>query len=644
MNVRSTLGKGLSAPGETEAVIGSNLSWLGEQPAAVIFCHGADDLAIDPFRDQYALLRGIAPYATVHVGDLGGNTWANDVGVARVRAAVLHLREKWGHTGKVALIGMSMGHAVACAYAKAYPGEVACIAGVIPLVDMNHAISIMNLSPFTYRWTGDENNSTSEKVNSSGTVVAENLFRNPKPNYLPYWDASSSSGTVEFITNSQGRPAVKATVDGTANWAIYTARGGPQPLTASSVVGDTYTITYTIKASFANGFAMRMGWGSAAAQFTEADVPVLVPDVATTRVWTFTVPEGGGETRIFLKPYFTESLAPEGINTFELSDIMVIKSSTSPEYFDGDTPALPGPIDVAYSYSKKIDYGWLGTADDSNSYKTPIGNSSAAIVNYYRSPRGPGSINAATTSNQISSNAMVPNGGPILNGSFFRRTFTATAGTVAGADIFTCGNPVWSGEAGGGVLGFTAGTFATVNLSAYVRSSIAQTVRMQGQGLLGVGGAGVSEGQAVTLVPNKWTRLSVVYTASPTAKAVRLDVDGAAGAVSWQAGDTFDLANLQVTAGSTLHPYFDGAFADEYGYNEYTDGPLHNPMQMDLSSIPHKIWCATADPFTPIEVADAYVAAHPEVELVNLGGWGHTDNAVTIATPQIIEWVSEHIA
>lgn len=139
--MRSMHTKGIIAANENDVFIGDRPSWLGNQKRAVIFCHGADDTAIDPVRDQYYLLYGLAKSATVYVGDLGLNTWANPTGRARVEAARQELITKWGHKGKVDLVGMSMGHAVAVAYANQYSQNVRSIAGVIPLIDINNAMN-----------------------------------------------------------------------------------------------------------------------------------------------------------------------------------------------------------------------------------------------------------------------------------------------------------------------------------------------------------------------------------------------------------------------------------------------------------------------------------------------------------------------
>lgn len=125
------------ATGEGDWLCGTVRTDLGTETRGVIFCHGAGDTHIAPHRpqDQGKLLHALARRATVHTADLGGDTWGNDTGMARV-ADSLDLLRNLGVEGPVALVGMSMGVGVALNYALRNPEDVACVAGVIPLTDI----------------------------------------------------------------------------------------------------------------------------------------------------------------------------------------------------------------------------------------------------------------------------------------------------------------------------------------------------------------------------------------------------------------------------------------------------------------------------------------------------------------------------
>jgi len=193
---------------DNEVVLGGVDSWTGDQPRGVVFCHGAGDLFADPLLDQHPLLLGLSEFATVHVGDLGGDTWANDLGVARVEAAITRLRS-WGVTGKVVLVGMSMGHAVACAYAKAYPENVAGIAGVIPLVDIRDGYRFASAGidaaypgvKYVHSWTANAYATPSLRSDRNGTVLGTNRVRVPQLPLTGTGGWTGSGGTGAQNTN-----------------------------------------------------------------------------------------------------------------------------------------------------------------------------------------------------------------------------------------------------------------------------------------------------------------------------------------------------------------------------------------------------------------------------------------------------------
>lgn len=136
--IRSSFALGRYAAAEYDAVFGTARSFVGDQPSGVVFCHGSGENAASTIDANVprALCSGIARHATVHAGDLGGQTWGNDTGIARVVSAGASVHTLWGAIGPVGLVAASMGFATACAYALANPDEVAWIAGVIPLTDI----------------------------------------------------------------------------------------------------------------------------------------------------------------------------------------------------------------------------------------------------------------------------------------------------------------------------------------------------------------------------------------------------------------------------------------------------------------------------------------------------------------------------
>jgi len=78
----------------------------------------------------------LSQFATVRAQDFGGMTWGNDAGTDKVHTAIAQMRSTWGVTGKVALVGISMGGCVVLNYTKRFPDDVACVAAAIGLTDL----------------------------------------------------------------------------------------------------------------------------------------------------------------------------------------------------------------------------------------------------------------------------------------------------------------------------------------------------------------------------------------------------------------------------------------------------------------------------------------------------------------------------
>ncbi len=174
----------------------------------------------------------------------------------------------------------------------------------------------------------------------------------------------------------------------------------------------------------------------------------------------------------------------------------------------------------------------------------------AAIVNMAVNP------SMASTSNVSSagapgSNAVVATGG-FSGNSFVRRTFSA-AGT--GGLYF---NPVTA---------VTPGTSYTA--SAYVRSSISASIRVNIEWKAGGSIIGSQGGSFAAVGPSGWTRISATGTAPATADRVTLTTY--ASGSPWAANDYQDIDAGMLTEGSSLTSYADGDSA-----NWIWNGTAHN--------------------------------------------------------------------
>ena len=123
---------------EQNIVSGSLRTWTGEQTRGVVICHGSGATAEDTSYAVRRMSHDLAKHATVHIGDLGFQTWGSDLVIQRIDEAITRLGQE-GVEPPVALLGISMGGGSAFNYAHAHPEKVACVAAVIPLTDLNDA-------------------------------------------------------------------------------------------------------------------------------------------------------------------------------------------------------------------------------------------------------------------------------------------------------------------------------------------------------------------------------------------------------------------------------------------------------------------------------------------------------------------------
>ncbi len=137
--IRKRAAVGRYWPGEADIIWGTTLTDLRTQPRGIVFAHGSGDLADSASHAGREFFDWLARRATVHVGDLGGQTWGSDAVVDRIDAAVNLLVNSYGASEPVALVGVSMGGCSVLNYALRHPERVACVALLIPLTNLSNA-------------------------------------------------------------------------------------------------------------------------------------------------------------------------------------------------------------------------------------------------------------------------------------------------------------------------------------------------------------------------------------------------------------------------------------------------------------------------------------------------------------------------
>jgi len=112
----------------------------------VISVHGAGSGAthcIQPYGKQSTQTNAVTDAGfTIFSGDVGGDTWGNATGMARMTAAYNYLQGVAGVTpGKVALISGSMGGLISLNWAAANPTLVSAIVSCIPVINPNDIVT-----------------------------------------------------------------------------------------------------------------------------------------------------------------------------------------------------------------------------------------------------------------------------------------------------------------------------------------------------------------------------------------------------------------------------------------------------------------------------------------------------------------------
>lgn len=208
---------------------------------------------------------------------------------------------------------------------------------------------------------------------------------------------------------------------------------------------------------------------------------------------------------------------------------------------------------------------WQGTAGGSSSSGWPLPVTS--VVNLFRNPQcavdvsGYKVVSTAGGPGGNFSASRIATGGP-SGGSFYRVVWntTSSVGAVTNADLLFFGDQTWadSQQVNRAVCSVQPGqTYAG---TVWVRCSRAIQACVQLQMLTNSAGAlGTNQSSNVTLVPNVWTQLSTTATAGANATAIRIDVDVTSSNLVWNAGDTFDVTMVSLTATPTAYPFADGS-------------------------------------------------------------------------------------
>jgi hypothetical protein len=198
----------------------------------VIYCHGYGGVSFSctnsSFTGQYPLFNALASQFAVAAGDFSSNAWGNPTAVGNVGSVQTWMQSTMGAaSGKIALVGVSMGCDTALNYAKANPSNVACVVCVLPAINVNdfaanntggYASSVNTAYGGTY--SDSTNGPTSNPYHyaaSFPTSIPVHLYYSTAdtvalPTYVTTFisNCASATGTVVSTTLNHSEAAVAA--------------------------------------------------------------------------------------------------------------------------------------------------------------------------------------------------------------------------------------------------------------------------------------------------------------------------------------------------------------------------------------------------------------------------------------------------
>lgn len=136
-----------SAPAEEDVVIVPRTWAYDGSLAGVVYCHGRSGSAHDidqPVGQRagtYAIAHAVGSVWPLVSADLAGQgTWGHpSTQQARIGDAIAYLRSSLGCSdAPVGIVGTSMGGLGGLLYAMSHPDDVACVAGVTPVIDLDN--------------------------------------------------------------------------------------------------------------------------------------------------------------------------------------------------------------------------------------------------------------------------------------------------------------------------------------------------------------------------------------------------------------------------------------------------------------------------------------------------------------------------
>lgn len=220
---------------------GNTASAMGEQNLAlspkayprdgsvrgVIYCHGAlsteTQVIGTTFPNTAAIVAAIANIYPTIACRLAGDSWANDAAIAKVALAKTYLQGTLGaKSGKVVLVGGSMGGALAMAYARANPTLVQALLLLEPVSDLQDIVTNDRgslASSVNAAYSGGYSNATYGATHNP-TTFASSLAGIPVQTWYATDDTTVIPATVTGVMTAIGSVDLHTLTGGHADAAL----------------------------------------------------------------------------------------------------------------------------------------------------------------------------------------------------------------------------------------------------------------------------------------------------------------------------------------------------------------------------------------------------------------------------------------
>lgn len=218
---RTTFGSGNVVTSQADILGGPLTAYRnpGTVPG-VIMCHGSGQIAANiadfALVGQYPQFEALRQRYCVGVGDFEFNGWGSNACTADIEAMRVWMQSSnpgrpQAKSGKIALLGASMGATVALNYALAHPDKVSCIALFIPAVG---PMSSSSLSP-SFQLAVKSGSSYSESVDGPTHNPQNATYQANFPNvpvHLWYSTGDTVATPDQVVAFAAGVPSATATV------------------------------------------------------------------------------------------------------------------------------------------------------------------------------------------------------------------------------------------------------------------------------------------------------------------------------------------------------------------------------------------------------------------------------------------------